>query len=149
MPLFPDPGAPVMERGRGGRGPCTLLDGGGCAHMISLRASGNCPLDSHPARSAQEHTALGVNASPRSRSWNVRLPNVSVCWGCPNKVPRSGWLKPQTFLFSQSQRGFEIKVLAGSAFPEAPRGRPSVCALLVSLSLLLSCWLRAHPRDRG
>lgn len=137
MPLFPDPGAPVTERGRGGRGPCTLLDSGGCAHMVSLRASGNCPLDSHPASSAQEHTALGVNASPCSRSWNVRLPNVSVCWGCPNKGPRSGWLKPQTFLFLQPGRQFKIKVLAGLAFPGASRGRPSVCAFLVFLSSFL------------
>ena len=30
--------------------------------------------------------------------------SVLVCWGCHNKTPQTGWLKQQTFIFSQFWR---------------------------------------------
>ena len=83
------------------------------ASVMRLRASGDCPLASHPGTHplySGIHPSHPSGCQCHSLFSNVRLPNVLVCLGCLNKVPE--WVA------STTEINFLIVLKAGS-----PRSR--------------------------
>ena len=116
------------------------------------------------ALSANSHPPphLGGNTHRILVLWHYR---VSVCWGCHNKAPWTGWLKQQKLISSQFWRlkvqdqgvgrfGFILRPLSlACRWPSSPGvfTRSFHCAYLCPNLLYLeryrSCWLMAHSYD--
>ena len=126
----------------------TLLDNEGCTRVMRFSASGNCSLASHPGTHppfSGIHPSHPGGCQCHSLFSNVRLPNVSVCLGCLNKVP--DWVAATTemdfliVLQAENPRsrcwrfgfswGFSPRPADGHCLPVSSAGLPS----LVSLSL--------------
>ena len=117
-PLTPDPGCTNIKPWRETWWSWppeahTLLDNKGCTRVMRFSESGNCSLASHPGTHppfSGIHPSHPGGCQCHSLFSNVRLPNVSVCLGCLNKVP--DWVAAAT------ERDFLIVLQA-----ETPRSR--------------------------
>lgn len=81
--------------------------------------------------------------SPDICTWHIKQALVLVCQGCHNKIPHTGWLKHQNFIFSQFQRlKIQAKIVCGLVSTEASllvylltmssHGLFSMCFLLIT-----------------
>lgn len=146
MPLCPRPRRHQCLAEDGRSAPLQTPARRGWAHMMSLTASGNHPPGQPPRQLCSgTHLSRRQTPLPALGAGAGRLPNVSVRGGegCPNGGPQTGWLKPQTLLFSLSWRLVVPGQGAGRfSFSRGPLGL-SLCVHPRGLSFSYACCIRA------